>query len=124
MVSDPEILKMIASEGDMSSSTRAGITDAPVAIVISCIDGSEYDAGLATQTMAIEAQLLGYGTKIFTSVRLTLNGEKEEQLREILHIPDEMYGMAVLIIGREDLDVVSSATGRYPLEEMVSFIEP
>ena len=124
VVSDPEILEMIASEGDMSSATRAGITDAPLAIVISCAEGSEYDAGLTTMAMSIEAQLLGYGSKIFTSVRPTLNGERKEEFREILQIPEGMYAMAVLIIGKEDTDAVSSATGRDPIEDVVSFIEP
>ena len=76
--------------------------------------------------MSIETQLLGYGTKIFTSVRQTLNGEKKEQFRKILQIPEGMYALAVLIVGKENLppDAVSSPTGRYPLEDMVSFIEP
>jgi len=39
---------------------KAGLTDAPLAIVISCAEGSELDAGLACQNMSVTAQLLGY----------------------------------------------------------------
>ena len=60
------------SEG---GSAKAGIADAPLAIVVSCQAGSELDAGLACQNMAAEAQLLGYGTKILTSPTMVLNGQ-------------------------------------------------
>lgn len=126
VVTDKEVMAAIASEGDMSSSTRAGITQAPLAIVISCKKGSEFDAGLATQTMSVEAQLLGYGSKLFTSVRTTMNGAREQEFRKMLHIPEDMYACAVLIVGKQDLsvDAASTATGRYPAEQVVSYITP
>ena len=125
VVTDPAVLELIASEGDMSSYDRAGITEIPLAIVISCENDSRFDAGLAVQAMSIEAQLLGYGSKIFTSVRQTLNGAMEDQFREILQIPEGMSAMAVLSIGKEDPepDAVSSPTGRYPVENMVTIIK-
>ena len=71
------------SEG---GSAKAGIADAPLAIVVSCQAGSELDAGLACQNMAAEAQLLGYGTKILTSPTMVLNGQERETYRELLDI--------------------------------------
>ena len=126
VVTDKEVMAAIASEGDMSSSTRAGITQAPLAIVVSCKKGAEFDAGLTTQAMSIEAQLLGYGSKLFTSVKTTMNGAREQEFREMLQIPDDFYAFVVLIVGRQDLtvDATSTATGRYPLEQMATFITP
>ena len=128
VVTDHDVLEMIASEGDKSDAVRAGIPDAPLAIVISCTDGASFDAGLVTQAMSIEAQLLGYGTKLFISVRPTLNGEREQEFREILQIPDNMSAIAVMIIGKENHDLapdaISTPTSRYPAEYIVSYITP
>ena len=125
VITDPAVTAEIASGGDMSSGTRAGILDAPVVIVISCKEGSEFDAGLATQTMSIEAQLLGYGTKIFTSPTRTINGARQSEFRRILEIPDGMTSCAVLIVGVEnkDPDAVSSATVRYSADVIVSYVK-
>ena len=47
-----------------TSAVKAGIADAPLAIVVSCSTGAELNAGLACQNMSVTAQLLGYGSKI------------------------------------------------------------
>ena len=103
---------------------KAGITDAPLAIVVSCKEGSEFDAGLACQNMSVEAQLLGYGTKIISSPTIALNGEKQQAFRELLEIPDDQSAVAVLLVGMEDTsldtDAVTAATTRNPVEEMVT----
>ena len=105
---------------------KAGITDAPAAIVLSCREGQEFDAGLACETMSIEAQLLGYGSKIISSPTIALNGENRETYRELLGIPSDCSAVAVLLIGKEDAGVDGStgATERNALEDTVTFVGP
>ena len=110
--------------------SKAGLTDAPLAIVISCTAGSELDAGLACQNMSVTAQLLGYGTKIISSPTMALNGEKQDEYRELLGIPDNQSAVAILLIGCEDtgiddtVDGYTGATTRNPMDEMVTFVTP
>lgn len=107
---------------------KAGLTDAPLAIVVSCADGSELDAGLACQNMSVTAQLLGYGTKIISSPTMALNGEKQAEYRQLLGIPENQSAVAILLIGREDTSVDESADGytgataRKPSEELVTYV--
>lgn len=103
---------------------KAGISDAPLAIVISCKAGSEFDAGLACQNMSAEAQLLGYGTKIISSPTIALNGAQQDAYRELLGIPEDQSAVAVLLVGREDTsldaDAVTGATTRDAASELVT----
>ena len=103
---------------------KAGISDAPLAIVISCKEGSEFDAGLACQNMSAEAQLLGYGTKIISSPTIALNGAQQDTYRELLGIPEDQSAVAVLLVGREDTsldaDAVTAATTRDTASELVT----
>ena len=109
-------------------STKAGITDAPLAIVISCTDGSELDAGLACQNMSAAAQLLGYGTKIVSAPTMALNGAKQAEYRELLGIPENQSAAAILLIGEADTsvdttaDTYTGATTRNPLSDMVTYV--
>ena len=112
-----------------SGSVKAGIADAPLAIVISCAPGSELDAGLACQNMSAAAQLLGYGSKIISSPTMALNGGKQAEYRELLGIPEEHSAAAILLIGREDTSVDTAADGytgattRDPLEDVVTYLK-
>ncbi|MBQ9031392.1 MAG: nitroreductase family protein [Parasporobacterium sp.] len=113
-------------EGSSEGTTaieKTDVADIPLAIVISCKTGSEFDAGLACQTMSIEAQLLGYGTKIVSSPTMVLNGKRQEEFRELLNIPQDQSVAAVLMIGMpaEGYDAVSSASTRKPEQEIVSY---
>lgn len=107
---------------------KAGLTDAPLAIVVSCTEGSELDAGLACQNMSVTAQLLGYGTKIISSPTIALNGEKQDEYRELLGIPEPHSAVAVLLVGYADttidetVDGYTGATARNPFEELVTYI--
>lgn len=107
--------------------SKAGIADAPLAIVVSCASGSELDAGLATQNMSVAAQLMGYGTKIISSPTMALNGEKQGEYRELLGIPEEYSAVAVLLVGYEDTSVdetadgYTAATTRNSFDEMVTY---
>ena len=121
---EPSTLPADGSDGK----AKAGITDAPLAIVVSCKEGSEFDAGLACQNMSAEAQLLGYGTKIISSPTIALNGENQETFRELLGIPDDQSAVAVLLVGVEDTsldaDAVTAATTRNAVEEVVTKVAP
>lgn len=115
-----------AGIGGMS---KAGLTDAPLAIIVSCKAGSELDAGLACQNMSVAAQLLGYGSKIISSPTMALNGANQAEYRELLSIPEDMSAVAVLLVGMEDTTVDESVDGytgasvRNPLDDMVSYIK-
>ncbi len=108
---------------------KAGITDAPLAIIISCPEGSQLDAGLACQNMSAEAQLLGYGTKILSSTTIALNGEKKAEFDKTLGIPEEYSAVCVLLVGKEDtsvdenIDGYTSATKRNSFDEVVTYIK-
>jgi len=145
-VTDPTILQQIADDMDSSETVgvetlsaetdtseivaKASIADAPLAIIISCAEGSELDAGLACQAMSIEAQLLGYGTKIISSPVAVLNGENQEQYKELLEIPEDYFAVAILLVGYEDTSIddstdgYTSATNRNTWDEMVTYVEP
>lgn len=115
--------------GVTGGAAKAGLTDAPLAIVVSCADGSELDAGLACQNMSVTAQLLGYGTKIISSPTMALNAEKQAEYRQLLGIPENQSAVAVLLIGREDTsadesaDGYTGATARKPSEELVTYVK-
>ena len=116
-----------SGDGSGAASAKADITGAPLAIVVSCAEGSELDAGLACQTMSVTAQLLGYGTKILTSPTIALNGEKQEEHRQLLGIPEDYSAAAVLLVGYADsavdeADGVTGATERDPLDEQVTYV--
>ena len=115
--------------GGNGGAVKAGIADAPLAIVVSCVDGSELDAGLACQNMSVTAQLLGYGTKIISSPTIALNGEKQADYRRLLGIPEDQAAAAILLIGREDtsvdesVDTYTGATARNAKDELVSYVK-
>ena len=115
--------------GGAGGAAKAGLTDAPLAIVVSCAYGSELDAGLACQNMSVTAQLLGYGTKIISSPTMALNGEKQEEYRQLLGIPENQSAAAILLIGREDTSVdktadgYTGATARKPSEDLVTYVK-
>lgn len=142
VVTDSQILQGIADEMSsfmpkpaenqsadtaVPSVAKAGIADAPLAIVISCKEGSELDAGLACQSMFLEAKLLGYGAKIISSPKIALNGDKQETYRELLGIPEGQAAQTVLLVGKEDFSVDAAADGytgpsvRNPLDDMVTW---
>ena len=111
-------------EGFSKAPNKAGIGDAPLTIVISCKESSELDAGLAVQNMAVEAQLLGYGTKIMTAPTMALN---TDEYKAMLNIPEGQKIAAVLIVGtpaneEDNPDAATSATTRNPFDEMVTII--
>lgn len=118
------------TEGGSAAPSKAGIADAPLAVVISCPEGSEFDAGLSCQAMSSAAQLLGYGTKIISSPTIALNGENQAEYRELLGIPQDYSAVAVLLVGYADdsidesADGYTGATSRSPMEELTTYVTP
>ncbi|MCD8223043.1 MAG: nitroreductase family protein [Clostridiales bacterium] len=134
-VTSHEVLQQIADDmsagmpaGVMGGTAKAGIADAPLVILISCGDGKEYDAGLATQAMNSAALALGYGTKIISSPSMVLNGEKQAEYKEQLGIPDEMAFVGAILIGEAtdtstlDADAITGPTVRNDFSEMTTFV--
>ena len=112
--------------GSKKGAPKAGIGDTPAAIIISAKDGSEFDAGLAAQLMAVETFALGYGAKIISSPTIVLNGENKAEYKNALGIPEEMNAKAVILIGKYDksnADAVTGATPRKDKNEVATFVE-
>ena len=112
-----------------SGLSKAGLGDSPLVIVVSCKNGSELDAGLACQNMSAAAQLLGYGSKIISSPTMALNGEKQDEYRELLGIPEDMSAVALLLVGYEDnsidesIDGYTGASERKPVTDVVTYVK-
>ncbi|MCD8208852.1 MAG: nitroreductase family protein [Bacteroidales bacterium] len=133
-VTSREVQQEIADDMGIDSSdpaSKAMIADAPLAIIVSMGEGSgtEYDAGLATQSMNAAALALGYSTKIISSPKNVLNGEKQDYYRTLLGIPEDKSVVGVLLVGMplddsalEDLDGVTGATTRNDFSEMATIV--
>ena len=106
---------------------ETNIAHVPLFIVVSCDKGAELNAGLATQSMAIMAQLLGYGTKIESSPATAINENAE--LSAKLGIPEGKVAVSVIKIGKvdakvtPDMDGYSSATVRNPFDQMTTKVK-
>lgn len=109
-----------------SAKAKAGFNGAPVAIVVSGKENSDFDAALASQAIVAEAVVLGYGTKIIASPNIVFHGEKRAEYKSLLKIPDDMETIAVVLIGKPDnekIDALSQATLRKSYDKVVSVIE-
>ena len=110
------------------SGAKAAMGDSPVAIIIYMNENTaspdpSFDCGLACQNMVIAASALGYGTKIISSPTMTLNGENHDALCEKLGVDPALKAVAVLLVGKTDVDATASASVRNALEEKVSFVK-
>ncbi len=125
MAEDMGTPRSSASSGSLST---AQIADAPLVIIISCTEGVDYDAGLATQAMNAAALALGYGTKIISSPTRVLNGDQQDYYRELLDIPEDMETVGMLLVGTPldtsdyDPDTISGATGRKDYDEVTTYL--
>ena len=65
---------------------------------------------------------------LFQKSTMVVNGEEQEEYRELLGIPEDQEAVAFLLIGMEDTsidesaDAYTRATERNPLEEMVTYV--
>ncbi len=132
-VASRDIMDEIADDmgsprSDSDTLSRAQVADAPLLIIVSCGEGTEYDAGLATQAMNAAALALGYGTKIISSPTSVLNGERQDYYRELLDIPEDMETVGMLLVGEAldtsdlDPDSITAATTRNSYDEMTTYL--
>ncbi len=132
-VASKDIMDEIADDmgtprSDSDTLSRAQVADAPLLIIVSCGEGTEYDAGLATQAMNAAALALGYGTKIISSPTSVLNGERQDYYRELLGIPEDMETVGMLLVGEAldtsdlDPDSITAATTRNSYDEMTTYL--
>ena len=115
-----------APKPDGPRGPHSGVGDSPCLIVISCKDDSELDAGLATQNMNAMANLLGYGTKIASSIQILLQGDKAAELNTLFGVPEGMHVTTSLLIGKVDTeayDATTSATPRNSEETVVTYVK-
>lgn len=105
---------------------KAGFKDAPAAIVIACTDGNDFSAGLATQNMVVAAKALGYGTKIVRGGADLFNTDENKAL---VNIPANMKAIMILIIGKVDASIDTTADGatgaspRKPVGEVSTIVK-
>lgn len=109
------------------SQAKAGIADAPLVVIVSSKSGQDLNAGLATQTIAIQAQLMGYGSKIIAAPTHAINSEGNiAKYRQLLGIPEDMESSAMVLIGKTDeskFDATTSATPRNAFDDVVSIVK-
>lgn len=102
---------------------KAQFGDSPLAIIVSCGDKGEYDAGLASQNLYDYAILSGYGAKIVSSPCKMIN----DNYKERLNIPSDMNAVAVVMIGKiknmDSVDGVTSASVRKSFDEVVTIVK-
>ena len=114
--------------GGSDGKAKAGITDAPLAIVVSCKEGSEFDAGLTCQKYVGGGTAIEIWYKDYFITHDRTHGENQETFRELLGIPDDQSAVAVLLVGMEDTsleaDAVTAATIRNAAEEIVTKVTP
>ncbi|GHV88829.1 hypothetical protein AGMMS50267_11890 [Spirochaetia bacterium] len=114
VVQTPALAKRIVSN----------ITDGNILIIISAAgDGKTngpaiLDCGLATESIYLAAQALGYGSRIYTGPMNTVNGLKTE-----LGLPSGYSAVALVRVGRLDppVDATSAASARKSLDTMVTY---
>lgn len=115
------------AEPEEGKAVDTSIAHVPLLIIVSAEEGAELNAGLATQNMAIMAQLLGYGTKIETSPASAIN-DNADTFYETFGIPEGQKAMSVIKIGKADtsvdesLDGFTFATERNPFDEVTTIV--
>lgn len=113
-----------------SGTAKATLGDSPVAIIVYVDESTAspnpmFDCGLACQNMVVAANALGYCAKIVSSPIMSLNGDRHDELCEMLGVSSDYSAVAVLLLGHsaESADAVSSASIRSTIEEKISFTE-
>ena len=120
-----EIMTEIGGNGMNGMAT---LGSSPAAIVVYKITDTkspnpDFDCGLACQNMVIAANALGYQTKIVSAPTMTLNGDRHDEICELLQVDTAYTAEAVLLIGYADTDATSSATTREDASVKVSYID-
>ena len=105
---------------------KSGLGDSPLLIIVSSTERGEFDAGLACESMNTMANLLGYGTKIASSVKILFDGENKENYYAQFQIPEGQHIVTAILVGKvntENYDAVTTATPRKPQTEVVTYLK-
>ncbi|MDR1398779.1 MAG: nitroreductase family protein [Treponema sp.] len=78
-----------------------------------------FDGGLATESMYLAAQALGYGSRIYTGGRDALNN----RFKAALGLPSGYSALGLVRIGRvaAGIDAISAASSRKSVDAVVSY---
>jgi len=94
-----------------------------VLVIVSGIESengttTDFDCGLATESMFVAAHSVGLGARIYSGPTGNINSKKE-----LFQIPSGYKAVAALRIGKIDksVDAVSAATPRKKFEEVINY---
>lgn len=100
-------------ENGNAQTVEGSFPDAPIVIVVSNRDGAELDADLVAESMATQAQALGYTAEIIMAPDATIDTVNQNENKDLLDIPDDMSAVCLIVIGRANttsVDMVAGAT--------------
>jgi nitroreductase len=112
VVSNPQLVKKIMSDAP----------DGNLFVIVSADSSNRdavFDCALATESIYLAAQALGYGSRIYVGPLNTVNGS----LKNELGIQRDFNAVAVIRVGRlaPNVDAVSSASPRKPADTIVTY---
>jgi nitroreductase len=112
----------VVSTPALAEKILSGVTDGNVLIVVSADSGSPdtiLDCALATESIYLAAQALGYGSRIYTGPVAKINSS----LKNELGISRERSAVALVRVGKlaANVDAASSASPRKPANSTVSY---
>ncbi|MDR2402434.1 MAG: nitroreductase family protein [Spirochaetaceae bacterium] len=114
----------VVQNQDLAKQIVSNIVDGNVLIIISGPDGQNdgrviLDCALATESIYLAAQALGYGSRIYTGPMNAIN----RSLKTALSLPTDYSAVALVRVGRvqSGVDAVSAASGRKNLNAVVNY---
>jgi nitroreductase len=114
----------VVQDQNLAKQIVSNTVEGNVLIVISAKDGQNngsviLDCALAAQSIYLAAQVLGYGSRIYTGPMDTVN----RRFKNDLGLPDGYGAVALVRVGRVQggTDAVSAASARKPLNSMVNY---
>jgi nitroreductase len=114
----------VVQDQNLAKQIVSNIVEGNVLIVISARDGQNnggmiLDCALAAQSIYLTAQVLGYGSRIYTGPIDTVN----RRFKSDLGLPNGYSAVALVRVGRvqSGIDAVSAASARKPLNSMVNY---
>ena len=114
----------VVQNRDLAGRIVPNMPDGNILIVISASGDSKtnsreiFDCGLATESIYLAAQALGYGSRIYTGPIDTVNNRFKTELG----LPGGHSAVALVRVGRvEKIDAASAASSRKNLNDMVTY---
>jgi nitroreductase len=114
----------VVQNQDLAKQIVSNIVDGNVLIIISGPEGHTngrviLDCALATESIYLAAQALGYGSRIYTGPMDAIN----RNLKTALGLPADYSAVALVRVGRvqSGTDAVSAASSRKDLDQVVNY---